>query len=140
MRKLSRRREISTRGPLSLCADDENTDKFIASKFSEVLERENWLYSFIGQRLPFHGMFPRLKTKRKREENDRRRKRRRSKPAFAFTVTYEEEGEDPVDGLTLPFYSEEAPLEPRNNWTVNQEYMHVHVIVVEHIILHNNKH
>ena len=76
---------------------------------------------------------------RKREENDRRRKRRRSKPAFAFTVTYEEEGEDPVDGLTLPFYSEEAPLEPRNNWTVNQEYMHVHVIVVEHIIPHNYK-
>jgi hypothetical protein len=34
-----------------------------------------------------------------------------SKPAFAFTVTYEEEGEDPVDGLTLPFYSEEAELQ-----------------------------
>jgi hypothetical protein len=34
-----------------------------------------------------------------------------SKPAFDFTITYEEDGEDPIDGLTLPVYSEEAELQ-----------------------------
>merc|ERR1712216_800044 len=34
-----------------------------------------------------------------------------SKPAFNFTVTYEEDGEDSVDGLTPPIYSEEAELQ-----------------------------
>jgi hypothetical protein len=34
-----------------------------------------------------------------------------SKPCFAFTITYEEDGKDDVDGLTLPCYSSEVELQ-----------------------------
>merc|ERR1712224_303217 len=34
-----------------------------------------------------------------------------SKPCFAFTITYEQEGADSIDGLTLPVYSEEVELQ-----------------------------
>ena len=36
----------------------------------------------------------------------------RSAPAYAFSITYEAEGEEPIDGLTLPSYSEEVPRPP----------------------------
>jgi len=34
-----------------------------------------------------------------------------SAPAYAFSITYEAEGEEPIDGLTLPSYSEEVELQ-----------------------------
>lgn len=34
-----------------------------------------------------------------------------STPPYAFGITYEQEGEEPLDGLTLPVYSEEAELQ-----------------------------